>query len=113
MSLTMTLLPRVSEKTYDHSEKLGVYVFIVPNKATTSSIKSAVQNQFKVSVTKVNVLNQDGKAKRTYRKNGRSVIGKRTDFKKAYVTLKKGEIIPIFGTADEVKNEQKAKKEAK
>ncbi len=113
MSLTLTLKPRVSEKTYDQSEKLNVYVFVVPKEANALTIKKAVMAQYNVSVDKINILNQTGKVKRTYRRGGRSVEGKRTDFKKAYVTLKKGDILPIFGTADEVKNDQKATKSDK
>jgi large subunit ribosomal protein L23 len=113
MSLILTLKPRVSEKTYAHSEQLNVYVFVVPSEINALSVKKAVEAQYKVKVTKVNILNQKGKVKRTYRRGGRSVEGKRSDFKKAYVTLKEGDILPIFGTVDEIKNEQKPAKSDK
>ena len=113
MSMTMPLRPRVSEKTYEQSEKLNVYVFLVPADASALSIKQAVEAQYKVGVVKVNSLNQKGKVKRTYRRGGRSVEGKRTDFKKAYVTLKEGDMLPIFGTPDEVKDDKRAVKGAK
>jgi hypothetical protein len=48
-----------------------------------------------------------GKAKRTYRKSGgRSVMGRRSDAKKAYVTLKEGDSIPVFEAVKEAEETQ-------
>lgn len=112
MSLSLALIPKLSEKTYEHSEKLRVYAFLVPKSANTQLVKQAVEAQYKVSVTKVNVLNQTGKTKRTYRRSGRSVEGQRNSYKKAYVTLKEGDVLPIFASSDDG-DKKTEKKEAK
>lgn len=108
MSTTMTLRPRLSEKAYELSQIRNTYVFVVPGNASKQAIGQAVENQFKVSVINVNVHNLKGKAKRTVRKGGRPVQGRTSDLKKAYVTLKSGDSIPIFAAAEE--SEKKAEK---
>jgi len=54
-------------------------------------VKTAVEEAFKVSVAKVNIINVTGKEKRIGRH-----VGKRPDWKKAIVTLKKGDNIEVF-----------------
>jgi len=65
-----------------------VYVFKVDHKATKTEIKSTVEALFEVNVTKVNTLKIPGKIKFS---RGRK--GVRSDVKKAYVTLKPGQVI--------------------
>lgn len=96
MSKSMTLRPRVSEKAYALSQAANVYVFEVPVDANRVTVTDAVQVQFDVTVSDVNILNVKGKVKRTVRKGGRQTMGKRRDFKKAYVTLKEGDSITLF-----------------
>ncbi len=108
MDMSMLLKPRMSEKAYAGSQTGGVYVFMVPQSANKHSIASAVTTQFKVTVTNVNVVNQAGKAKRTVRKGGRAIAGRTADQKKAYVTLKSGDTIPVFAAVEEA--EQKSEK---
>lgn len=108
MSKFTAIRPRVSEKAYAMSQT-GVYVFIVPSTVNKLQIADAVTAQFDVHVTAVNTTNQKGKAVRFYRA-GKFENGTRSDMKKAYVTLAKGESIPIFA-ADE--QEVEAPKEAK
>ncbi len=105
---TMVLKPRMSEKAYGLSQEKNVYVFTVPGNAVKQTIALAIEDQFKVSVTKVNVHSSKGKAKRTVRKGGRPVKGRTSDQKKAYVTLKSGDSIPIFAAVEE--SEKKAEK---
>src|SRR3546814_19411479 len=62
--------------------------------------------QFSVTVTSVNTAVTKGKAKRTVRKGGRPVAGRQSDFKKAYVTLKEGDSIPVFASEEEEKAEK-------
>jgi large subunit ribosomal protein L23 len=129
MSKTMILRPRMSEKTYAESQE-QTYVFVVPKEANKHSVARAVEAQFEVTVTNVNILNQKGKAKRTISKGGRRVAnGSQTDIKKAYVTLAEGQSLPIFEAVEEAeakeekltkqmekaaeKAEKKAEKEAK
>jgi large subunit ribosomal protein L23 len=113
MEKTMILRPRVSEKTYGLSQARNVYTFVVPGDATKHTVARAVAAQYDVTVEGVNIVNQEGKAKRTVRKGGRPVNGKRSDMKKAYVTLKEGQKLPIFQTEEDEKASKKAKKETK
>lgn len=112
MSKTIVLRPRISEKAYAQSQTNSTYVFVVPRDANKMSIEQAVTAQFGVSVVEVNILNVKGKAKRTVRKGGRAVNGRESDFKKAYVTLKAGDSIPVFATEEEAADKP-AKKEKK
>lgn len=108
MDKFMALKPRISEKTYDLSQSRNTYVFEVPKSTNKETVASAVAAQFKVTVTSVNVMNLKGKAKRTVRKGGRPIMGKRASSKRAYVTLKKGDSIPVFAAMEE--SEAKAEK---
>lgn len=101
MDKTITLRPRVSEKTYNQSEVLNVYTFEVPGNVNKQTVAKAVAAQFDVTVTNVNMTNLKGKAKRTIRKSGRAIAGRQNDVKKAYVTLKEGDSIVIFKSAEE------------
>ena len=107
----LTLLkPRLSEKTFGLANAKTVYVFDVPAAANRHTVAAAVAAQFEVTVTNVNITNIKGKAKRTVRKGGRAVQGQRSDYKKAYVTLKAGEKLPFFETEDDKKSDKKEKK---
>lgn len=101
MDKTMMLKPRMSEKAYGLSQSQNVYAFDVPKGANKHSVARAVAAQFKVTVEKVNVANVKGKAKRTVRKGGRAASGKQNDTRKAYVTLKAGDTLPIFAAVEE------------
>jgi large subunit ribosomal protein L23 len=103
MSAKFALKPRVSEKAYNMSQTSGVYVFEVPTEVNKTEIAEAVETVYSVSVTAVRVINQKGKSKRTYRKRQGWIDGKKSDIKKAYVTLKKGDEISIFPAEDEKK----------
>jgi len=107
---TLNLQPRMSEKAYGVSQTRNTYVFDVPKAANKHSVARAVAAQFEVTVENVNVTNIKGKAKRTVRKGGRAAHGRQSDFKKAYVTLKQGDSLPIFAgvEAAEAKSEKTA-----
>ena len=114
---TMTLKPKVSEKTYALSSG-SVYVFGVPKDANKMTVASEVSQQFGVSVTNVRILNIKGKHKRTNIKRSRPKLGKQNDLKKAYVTLKEGETIPVFAAIEKAEKDaqkaaEKSKKKAK
>lgn len=100
-NLSLVLKPRVSEKAYGLSQVRNTYVFDVERAANKHSIARAVSEQYGVTVTEVNVINQKGKTKRTVRKGGRPVMGRQSDVKKAYVTLKQGDSLPIFAAIEE------------
>ncbi|MGF1632001.1 MAG: 50S ribosomal protein L23 [Kiloniellaceae bacterium] len=81
--------PVVTEKSTLGSEHNQV-TFVVPLDATKPEIKAAVEQIFKVKVKAVNTLRSKGKVKRF-----RGQIGKRSDVKKAYVTLDEGHSIDV------------------
>ena len=83
------LAPHITEKSTMLSEHNAV-VFKVAGKATKPQIKAAVEALFPVTVTGVNTMNVKGKTKRW---KGRPY--KRTDTKKAIVTLAEGQSIDI------------------
>ncbi len=82
---SILLAPIVSEKSTIAAEDNNRFVFKVQKVATKLEIKKAVELMFDVEVDSVQVLNVKGKVKRF----GRS-LGKRSDWKKAYVKLKQG-----------------------
>ena len=81
--------PLVTEKTTLVSE-FNQVAFEVPLDANKHEIKTAVQELFKVKVTAVNTLRQKGKTKRF-----RGRPGRRSDVKKAVVTLAEGDNIDV------------------
>jgi large subunit ribosomal protein L23 len=83
--------PIITEKLDLAREKNRQYSFVVDKKATKHDIANAVTAQFKVTVTGVRTLIMRGKIKRV----GTS-MGKRSNFKKAFVTLKEGDKIELF-----------------
>lgn len=82
--------PLITEKIAKQGDTLGKYAFQVHPQANKKQVKSAVEKNFNVHVTKVNVMNLAGKWRRV-----RSQPGKTANWKKAIVTLKKGEKIDI------------------
>lgn len=78
--------PIISEKSTRVAEKHQQALFRVVSDATKAEIKAAVQQLFQVEVESVQVVNVKGKHKRSGR-----FIGKRKDWKKAYVCLKAGQ----------------------
>jgi|TARA_B100000963_G_scaffold57815_1_gene45926 large subunit ribosomal protein L23 len=83
------LSPLVTEKSTNLSEQNKI-VFKVPTKATKENLKKNIEKIFKVNVTKVNIINKKSRIKLT---RGRKV--KVSGFKKAIITLKKGQSIDL------------------
>ena len=83
------LSPLVTEKSTNLSEQNKI-VFKVPSKANKKNIKNNMEKIFKVNVTKVNIINKQNRTKLT---RGRKV--KVSGFKKAIITLKKGQSIDL------------------
>ncbi|MGI9027556.1 MAG: 50S ribosomal protein L23 [Candidatus Saccharimonadales bacterium] len=120
MSKTLTLKPRMSEKTYASAQTTNTFVFIVPKSTNKIEVGEAVAAQFGVTVTNVRTIVVKGKKARSIRlgKYRKNVMGQRADYKKAFVTLKEGDSIPIFAAVEEaeaaeVKAAEKAAKTAK
>lgn len=81
--------PVITEKSTLAGEHNQV-VFRVPLEATKPQVKEAVETLFKVQVKAVNTLRHKGKIKRF-----RGLVGKRSDTKKAIVTLAEGHSIDV------------------
>jgi large subunit ribosomal protein L23 len=81
--------PLVSEKAA-HGEAGGKYTFVVTKNANKIEVKKAVKDLYGVMPVRVSVINIEGKRKRFGR-----IKGKRSDWKKATVTLPKGKTIGI------------------
>lgn len=82
--------PMITEKVAKMAELENKYVFKVHKASNKKQIKSAVEKIFNVNVVKVNTLNQVGKWRRV-----RFQPGQTAAWKKAIVTLKKGDKIDI------------------
>ncbi|MGH7156525.1 MAG: 50S ribosomal protein L23 [Candidatus Saccharimonadales bacterium] len=105
-----SLKPRVSEKAYGLSENSNVYTFDIEAGTNKFDVMRAVESQYEVTATKVRIAGVPGKAKRTYRQRGRkSLQGQRSDVRKAYVTLKEGDKLPIFAAVEEPKKPEEKK----
>ncbi|MEO6836092.1 MAG: 50S ribosomal protein L23 [Candidatus Tumulicola sp.] len=87
--------PRITEKAM--ADALAhQYTFVVHPRATKTQIRHAVEEIFKVNVTKVNTVNVRGKS-RNFARRGVKTTGKQSDTKKAIVTLKPGQKIELGG----------------
>ncbi|WNC69035.1 50S ribosomal protein L23 [Thalassotalea nanhaiensis] len=90
--LKVIMAPNISEKATMSAELNNTVVFKVATDANKAEIKAAVEKLFEVEVTGVRTLNVKGKVKRTGAR-----FGRRSDWKKAYVTLKEGSDIDFVG----------------
>jgi len=86
--------PLISEKGTALAESANQFLFRVRPDANKIEVKHAVETLFKVKVLDVRMARYLGKIRRV----GRS-MGRRSDWKKAYVTLKEGDKIDFFGGA--------------
>jgi large subunit ribosomal protein L23 len=83
--------PLVTEKSTVARDEGNKYIFEVDRRATKIEIRNAVEKIFKVKVVTVRTMNFTGKKKRVGR-----IIGSRSDWKKAVVTLAPGSAIEVF-----------------
>jgi len=96
--------PILTEKMAIMQERENKYAFIVSNTANKIQIKLAIETKFEVSVSKVTTMNFNGKLKQmTTRSNGRTIRteGRRSSYKKAIVTLNKGDSIDYLNSGAE------------
>ena len=91
---TVLVRPLLTEKITALREGANQVGFLVRADANRVQIKQAIEALLKVKVERVNVLNVRGKVKRLGR-----FAGKRSDWKKAIVTLKKGEKLELYESA--------------
>ena len=86
--LQVIVAPQITEKATYIADKYQQIAFKVRTDATKPEIKAAVELVFKVEVQAVTTINVGGKTKRAGKR-----MGKRKDWKKAYVSLKPGQEI--------------------
>jgi large subunit ribosomal protein L23 len=86
--MNVLIAPHVTEKTSLAMQNNNQYTFRVKREATKTDIKAAVELMFEVKVTGVQVVNEIGKTRRFGKLSGRT-----QDWKKAYVSLLKGQTI--------------------
>jgi large subunit ribosomal protein L23 len=93
--MKVLVAPLISEKSSIAAELNNQYVFKVTTDATKPEIKAAVEMLFNVKVDGVKVANMKGKTKRFGQK-----MGRRNDWKKAYISLQAGQEIDLLGGAE-------------
>lgn len=87
--------PIITEKTMRYMDENNVVTFEVKKGANKILIRQAVEGIFKVDVDKVNIVNVRPKKKRVGR-----YVGKTKAIRKAYVKIKAGQDIDLFGEAE-------------
>lgn len=87
--------PHISEKATVLADGKNQIVLKVATDATKLEVKKAVEQLFEVKVAAVNTVKVNGKTKRTMRG-----VGKRNDWKKAYITLAPGQDIDFESSAN-------------
>lgn len=83
--------PLITEKSTIEKDNNNVVSFVVNRDANKIEIKAAAEKLFKVEVEAVRTINVAGKVKRAGK-----TMGKRSNWKKAYVTLKEGSNVDFF-----------------
>ena len=83
------LFPVVTEKSTNLSEQNKI-IFKVPHTANKKTLKGSIEKIFKVNVTKINIINKKTRTKSTNR-GSKKILG----YKKAIVTIKKGQNIDL------------------
>lgn len=91
----LVLRPVISEKSMAQAAK-NVYTFEIPMTANKIEVTRAINDTFKVTTQAVRIVVSKGKVKRF-----KGITGRRSNTKKAYVTVKKGQSIKIFETEAE------------
>jgi large subunit ribosomal protein L23 len=87
--------PVITEKMTSITEKLNRYGFVVDRSANKLQIKEAVQTMYGVQVTDVNTMVMPGK-KRTRNTKTKFIVGRKSAYKKAVVTVADGQTIDFY-----------------
>lgn len=95
--MALLIQPLLTEKMTDLAAKRQ-YAFKVRQSANKIEIARAVEKKFNVNVVSIRTLIVKGKTKTQLTRRGR-IAGKRSDWKKAIVTLKEGQTIDFLATA--------------
>ena len=94
-SFEILLKPILTEKLTAQEEPLNRYGFLVDRSANKIQIKKAVEDMYGVTVDSVNTMRYAGKNKSRFTKAG-VISGRANHFKKAMITLRKGEKIDFY-----------------
>ena len=94
-SFEILLKPIVTEKLTAQEEPLNRYGFVVARSANKVQIKKAIEEMYGVTVDSVNTMRYAGKDKSRFTKTG-NIPGRVNHFKKAMITLRKGEKIDFY-----------------
>mgnify|MGYP001423584642 CR=1 FL=1 len=100
MYSNLIVKPILTEKMAILEERENKFAFIVQGSSNKTEIKKAIEMKFDVKVVKVATMNQLGKNKQmTVKSGGRTIrtSGKRSDYKKAIITLAQGSSIDFLG----------------
>jgi large subunit ribosomal protein L23 len=92
---SIILKPIITEKMTQMGEKLNRYGFLVDRKANKLQIKKAIKDIYGVDALEINTMVTAGKSKTRYSKTG-FISGKSATYKKAIITLAKGETIDFY-----------------
>ena len=98
--------PLVSEKSFAKVSE-NKFTFIIDDSSSKDDVRAAVQDLFNVTVLSINTINIPGKIKK-----GKKGFGRRSDVRKAILTLKKGDKIDLFEVETEDKGKSKSKAES-
>jgi len=93
--MEVLIKPVITEKMSDITEKTNRYGFVVDRGANKLQIKEAVQEMYSVSVTNVNTMVMPGK-KRTRNTKTKFIVGRKSAYKKAIVTLAGGDALDFY-----------------
>lgn len=97
---SIIIKPVLTEKSEKMSSKLNQHTFIVRKDANKYEIKGAIEQLFNVKVEAVNTTILPGKFKRKFTKKG-VASGQQPSYKKAFVTVKEGEVLDIYQSSGE------------
>ncbi len=95
--MSVLIKPIITEKMTGLAEDLNQYGFLVSRTANKLTIRKAIENKYKVSVTGVRTLNYHGKSKSRYAK-GRIIEGRTNSYKKAIVSVAEGSMIDFYSS---------------
>ena len=93
--MSIIIKPIITEKMTQMGEKLNRYGFKVDKRANKLQIKKAIKDIYGVEVADINTMVYRGKSKTRYSKSG-FINVKSNNYKKAIVTLAKGETIDFY-----------------
>ena len=93
--MPILIRPHITEKMTAQSEKEGRYGFVVDRKSNKVEIRAAVEKEFNVKVTGVRTMIVRGRKRTRYTKSN-ILHGATSTWKKAIVTLEKGESIDFY-----------------